>query len=232
MYVPASELQQYRGQFACPYCVQDLRDADRKSEERVPEKPHLEAVSLPEQCERCGRDLEGRVYILNDRKLCRSCVNDEQEKWGLVGGGPMAAPYKITLEPEKKRRKTSLIEAVISDALHLLGVKREKNVEIVVVGGNMPIAHAKPLAEGGIHQKKAERKPEAEGIMPLKGKGERPFELEGRAAPAAQKKAKAGEAVPEEKVEKKKKRKAGRKGAKDAQQDVLLDREAEKKTKQ
>jgi hypothetical protein len=169
MYLPAAELQQYRGQWMCPYCVQDMRDADRKAEEPAPDKgkPHLDVVSYLEQCERCGRDLDRRVYIWNGKRLCKSCVDDEQEKWGLVGGGPMAAPYRISLKPEKTRKKTGIIESLISETLYLFGIKKKKELEIIVMDAKMPIQHAKPMAEKAMESgKKAdERKPETEGIM-------------------------------------------------------------------
>jgi hypothetical protein len=181
MYLPATELQQYKGQWACPYCIMDMRESDRRSEEHAEARPKLEAVALPERCERCGRDLENRVYIWNGRKLCKTCVNEEQEKWGIVGGGPMSAPYKVTLEPEKKRKKVSLLEHAISEALFMLRLKRRpRNVEVIVINEKMPISRAKPMAEAAIRPKegKGEQKPEAEGLM--REKPVRPFELERR----------------------------------------------------
>jgi hypothetical protein len=168
MYLPASELQQYRGQWSCPNCIQDLRSEDRKAEEHVQERPHVDAIQYPEQCDRCGKDLKGRVYIWNGRKLCKSCVQDEQEKWGTVGGGPMAAPYRITLGPEKKRKKMSIIESIISEILHILGIRKKKELEIIVVNDRMPIGRAKPMAEtalAGAQKEKDSRKPQAEGLM-------------------------------------------------------------------
>jgi hypothetical protein len=169
MYLPASELQQYRGQFVCPYCTQDMRDEDRRSEYHE-ERPKLEVLQIPETCERCGRDLKGRVYIWNGKKLCRKCVEDEQEKWGLVGGGPTGAPQKITLEPERRKKKESMIEAAISEMLHVTGIrKRQRKVEIVEYTAKMPIQHAKPMAEGAAKPlKKEDQKPEAEGIMKIR----------------------------------------------------------------
>jgi bifunctional DNA-binding transcriptional regulator/antitoxin component of YhaV-PrlF toxin-antitoxin module len=202
MYLPAAELQQYRGQWMCPYCVQDMRDEDRRAQEphEAEKKPHLEVISYPEQCERCGRDLKGRVYILNDKKLCKNCVEDEKEKWGTVGGGPMAAPYRITLGPEKKRKKTSIIESALSEVLHVLGIRRRKEVEIVVVGGRMPIERARPMAEMpiiGLKKDKESRKPQAEGIMAIAKKEERkaagPSSRGGGEAPAAPEAAPASE---------------------------------------
>jgi len=192
MYLPAAELQQYRGQWMCPYCVQDMRSEDRKAEEPEPSKgkPHLDVISYTEQCERCGRDLKSRVYIWNGKRLCKSCVNDEQEKWSLVGGGPMAAPYRISLGPEKRRRKMSLIESLISDFLHLLGIKR-KEMEIIVIEPKMPIQRARPMAEKPMESGKTaeERRPKAEGLMSVdkaapKAAAQKPGAASESAAPA------------------------------------------------
>lgn len=204
MYLPAAELQQYRGQWACPYCIQDMRDADRRAEEQVQERPKLERVQLPELCERCGRDLDNRVYIWNGRKLCKNCVNDEQEKWGLVGGGPMSAPYRVTLEPERKRKKESFIIRMISEFLVLLGLKKKKKIEVVVLDGKMPISRARPLAEAMMSKKgKEDRKPETEGIMKEKEPG-RPPAGEQKPSPG-KKRRRASSIVPKKTSDEKKK---------------------------
>jgi hypothetical protein len=170
MYLPASELQQYGGQLACPYCIQDMRETvrrgEREADEQAREKPRLEVIQYSEQCERCGRDLESRVYIWNGKKLCKYCLEDEQDKWKLVGGGPMATPYRISLGPEKRRKKLSFLERIISDFLRLFGIKPKDEIEFVVYGGNIQsqIQGAKPMSEKR-RGEKLEKKPEAESIM-------------------------------------------------------------------
>ncbi len=218
MYLPAAELQQYRGQLTCPYCIQDLRYADTRTE-FTEEKHKLEVIQYPEQCERCGRDLEGRVYIWNGRKLCKKCMEDEQDsKWGLVGGGPMHAPQRMSLRPEAERKKKSLIEHVFSELLIFLRLKKRPVTEVVIYGGKMPIQRAKPMAEKPMEAKplKQERKPEAEGIIKSGAKGEyeghgEPFEFEGEGAPS---KPAAGPQAspPQEKKAKKKARRNRKKG--------------------
>ncbi|MFN7991210.1 MAG: hypothetical protein U0R44_03560 [Candidatus Micrarchaeia archaeon] len=167
MYLPASELQQYNGQWSCPYCIQDLRDADRHASEYREEKHKLEAYQYVEQCERCGRDLEGRVYIWNGRRLCKKCLEHEQESWGLVGGGPMHSPQKISFKPEQERKNRSLIESVLSEFLGLFGLKRKPKIkEVIIFEPKMPIERAKPMAESRMEGSgKDSRKPKAEGIM-------------------------------------------------------------------
>ncbi len=168
MYLPATELQQYNGQFTCPYCIQDLRDADRKAQETPQKKPPLEVYRLPEQCERCGRDLKGRVYIWNGERLCRKCMEYEQEsKWGLVGGGPMHAPMRISLKPEEERKNRSIIEAAISELLITLRLKKRPVKEVIIYDHKMPIQLAKPMTEKAMPSvgQKGERKPQAEGLM-------------------------------------------------------------------
>jgi hypothetical protein len=178
MYLPATELQSYRGMFVCPYCIQDMRDEDRRVSERPVERPRLEVLQYPETCERCGRDLEGRVYIWNAKKLCKSCLSDEQDTWGLARGGPMGPAQRIRVDTVHRAEKVSFIERRIGDFLMLLGLKKKPISEIVIYHPKMQgeIKAAKPMAEVAMAGKalaekpseKGEKKPspiEVEGIM-------------------------------------------------------------------
>jgi len=168
MYLPASELQQYRGMLVCPYCIQDMRAEDQRA--AAPhEKAPVQEISYPERCERCGRDLEGRAYIWNGKTLCRNCLEDEQGTWGVVGGGPSHGAQRASVMPIRRARQRSLLEAAISDFLALFGVKR-REPDIVAVEPEMPIAAAKPLAERSL-RKDERNAPQAEGIMRKKPKG-------------------------------------------------------------
>src|SRR3989338_1947758 len=72
MYLPAGELQTFKGQLTCPYCIMDLKDEDRRIEERsrVKERDNYASQDqLVEHCERCGRELN-TVYYLNGKRLC------------------------------------------------------------------------------------------------------------------------------------------------------------------
>ncbi len=175
MYLPASDLQQYRGQWTCPYCLQDLRFEERKITERLEQKPKLEPYTLHESCERCGKQITGQVYIWNGRRLCKRCLGDEQQKWELASGGPSGAPYRI--RPNTSKKKTSLIESIISDFLMLLGLKKERDVIVYETlpgakpkaSAKMPIDAAKPMAEKisktKFVQSKQEQELETEGLM-------------------------------------------------------------------
>lgn len=98
MYLPATELQMYRGQLCCQYCIMDLKDEVRRVEEagRKAESWHKERELgeryEEERCERCGRALT-MAFFYNDKRLCGSCVEEEKKKWGGVGGErpPMVA---------------------------------------------------------------------------------------------------------------------------------------------
>ena len=95
MYLPAVELQTYRGQWTCQYCIMDLRDAERAAEAKHTARAGSEA-STPshhesessrygpesefEHCDRCKRKLT-IVYIFNNRKLCENCVDKEKDQW-------------------------------------------------------------------------------------------------------------------------------------------------------
>ena len=169
MYLPASELQQYKGQLTCPYCIMDMRDEDRKRDQPHPEESKFDKLPYIESCERCGRDLHGKVYILNDKKLCKSCVDDEKNKWELVSGAPTGPGQRISLTPIKNKKKTDLITFIISETLYVLQLKKRPVVrEITVYNSKMPIGVAKPMAEERATIKKEETKPETEGLMAIK----------------------------------------------------------------
>lgn len=174
MYLPATELQQYKGQWMCPYCLQDSRDADRRATEYVRKKEPTKVLSYPETCERCGRDLKSRVYIWNGRRLCRNCLGDEQEKWGIVGGGPVGPPQRISVRVMEKGKLRIWLEGLFSRFLALFGIKmKQPPPEIVVYEQKIPIKHAKPMAEEAMAEKK-EGTPQVEGIIKKKKKKKKP----------------------------------------------------------
>jgi hypothetical protein len=162
MYLPATELQQYRGQLVCPYCLQDMRAEDRRSE-APPTKGPAQELSYPERCERCGRDLEGRAYLWNGKTLCKSCLDDEKGTWGLVGGGPSHGGQRVSVIPIRAAKRKSLFETIISDFLALLG-RKKKEPEIIPLEPVVPVGRIKPMTER-ITRKDGPDAPEAEGIM-------------------------------------------------------------------
>jgi hypothetical protein len=173
MYLPASELQQYRGQPMCPYCIQDVRDQDRKAEEYVSHENHkAEVITYVEQCERCGRDLQGRVYVWNGRKLCKSCLEDAKDSWQLERGGPMGPAQRIKVDTRRQSEKLSFIESAIGEFLMLAGMKKRPVEEIVIYHPKMQgeILGAKPMSEKAEIVKK-EDNIEIEGIMTKESKG-------------------------------------------------------------
>jgi hypothetical protein len=169
MYIPVSELQQYRGQWMCPYCVQDMRDQDRKAEERFEhhEKPRVDVITYVEQCERCGRDLQGKVYVWNGRKLCKRCLDDAKDSWTLETGKPMGPGQRIKVDVAKKDEQRSIFERSIGEILVLAGMKKKPISEIVIYHPKMQgeIQAAKPLDEKTIIGQNKEQRIEIEGIM-------------------------------------------------------------------
>jgi len=136
MYLPVAELQQYKGQWMCPYCLMDEREDDKKKNEykerRYEKEPlYTTAIKYSETCQRCGRETD-LLYSYNDRILCSSCLGEEQKKWGTVGGGPAATPYRIK-QGEGKGVLAQMFEALLVALGIKKAEKKEKEPEIVAV---------------------------------------------------------------------------------------------------
>jgi hypothetical protein len=132
MYLPVSELQMYRGQLTCQYCIMDLRDEERRLEERrgikeqekKKEEELLEEVREGEVCERCGRLLT-TVYYVHGKKLCASCFDHEKEEWKGTGPErPPLSPYRIKTQKSFLSNLVVAIEKRIGDLLALIGITK------------------------------------------------------------------------------------------------------------
>ncbi len=105
MYVPQTELQNYRGQMYCPYCLQDLRDEETSHQKHVDEQLHLDPIAVTQKCERCGKEISGRVQMWNGKKLCKECVEDGKKEWGTISGSPdKGGNYAPAITTEEKTR--------------------------------------------------------------------------------------------------------------------------------
>jgi hypothetical protein len=168
MYLPMAELQNYRGQLTCQYCIMDLRDAERKHEERksqpLPEsgkkiggrseEEHLSYLSDDERCDRCKRKM-GIVYIFNNRKLCEICVHVEKEEWEEKGSGamPMVLKFRIKGNEGLLSKIMAKLEIAWGD------LRREKRAKTATKAENSRVKPV-PIQEG---PKKEEKKDDSEG---------------------------------------------------------------------
>ncbi len=137
MYLPNLELQMYMGQWYCPYCVMDLRDQNKPHHEKT-QKRNTQTIKH-EYCERCGKLLKTTVYILNGRKLCKTCLDSEKDDHGPTSPPVMSISlqrknhpfYAPILSPA-----TLFFEGLISWILIKLGLKKDipkTNTDIVAV---------------------------------------------------------------------------------------------------
>lgn len=141
MYLPSSELQQYNGQWTCPYCMMDMKDEERRRTERADKREEkrkqdewAEKARQTEQCERCGKPLF-TVYYLNGKKLCSVCAQETKGGGGGVGPErPPLFPYKIREEKDSKPRGLSgfiaVLEAKIGEILAWIGLIETKEKKI------------------------------------------------------------------------------------------------------
>ena len=159
----------------------EFRDEDRRMNKY--KKPELSTTPIirHEACERCGREAEF-FYIWNGRKLCKSCLDEEQAKWGMAGGGPSAAPTRVVYN----RKSGGLLSSIISDILAKIGLMKSKKPglkgEIVAANSvkvktetakkkgkkkGVSFKYGKPLS-GNFEKEKEEKAPESEGLMKTK----------------------------------------------------------------
>jgi|GEM_PF-652117 len=179
MYLPAAELQQYKGNWVCPYCLIDLKEEEKKLEkpqkEYKPEKYPIQPLSYGERCERCGREAE-TLYIWNGKKLCSSCLAEEQKKWTTVSRGPGGAPIVVGRE-----KREGLLSLIIGRLLEFIGLRKRKQVGEEIVAQRIekvekenkerPVnvvsfKHGKPLSEELKREevKEEEQKEKKEGM--------------------------------------------------------------------
>jgi hypothetical protein len=163
MYVPASELQQYKGQWMCPYCLMDSRDEDRRAQGGG-EDSYLKSHYRGESCERCGRTLS-IVYYYGGRRLCETCVESAKNEWGDVGGErPPMSMYRISSKRAGESKMLAFFVALFSEILRRLGIrvpkKKKKEAEIVAIKPKRKVfvPFAKPMKEGAIKDKEQPKK--------------------------------------------------------------------------
>lgn len=123
MYLPTSELQTYRGQLTCQYCIMDLKDEERRIEERSKREDkkkdrYISEEQAGERCDRCGRELT-TVYYYNGKHLCSTCLEEEKKDWKTVGGErPPMAMFKVRAE---RSRLSTIVAAVHKIANEFFG---------------------------------------------------------------------------------------------------------------
>ena len=187
MYVPASELQQYKGQWMCPYCLQDSRDEDQKV---MKNSDHIySAITLQEKCERCGRTLSV-VYYYSGRRLCETCFEEAKNQWGDVGGErPPMSMLRVSSGQGQRSAMMGFFHALFSEILIRIGLKqREKEKEKQLHGEIVAIRKkirkfvplAKPMGETamGGQEKPIEKEAETKKKKSKKKKKQTKEEIE------------------------------------------------------
>ena len=135
MYLPAMELQQYRGQLLCPYCIQDMREEVRKEEAPAergnlpaysPDLPILHETEVQQVCDRCGCESE-KFYLWNGKRLCKKCLEDGQKTWHIEEGAPppqSSGAYvrkPVSTSPQKQPQR-----GAVSNILGALGLGKKQ----------------------------------------------------------------------------------------------------------
>lgn len=126
MYLPISELQPYKGQWACPYCITDMRDEDRRAERSYGQQgKELNPTYTQERCERCGTTLSV-VYYYNGKRLCGTCAEQEKDKGERKGSErPPMVVYRI----KEKGRASSIVSSIGQKIDQLIRRKKTDEAE-------------------------------------------------------------------------------------------------------
>ncbi|MDD2655713.1 MAG: hypothetical protein PHQ80_03535 [Candidatus ainarchaeum sp.] len=163
MYIPKSEMQQWRGQWICPNC---RMDAEREEEHTAEKKKEEEGAGpgmyeKPGRCERCGRETK-ILYRFNNRNLCWYCLDDENTT-DYSGAGPSGGAIRVQLRAERSKRR-----GIVHRLMRVLtGGKEEEEKETVVSTAEVvPIKKrgregvpAKTAVPSKVPEKKAEHVP-------------------------------------------------------------------------
>ncbi len=168
MYVPAYELQQYKGQWTCPVCLGDMRSEDR---EKV---ATLDAIG--EKCSRCGTS-PPMIYVYNGRRLCQTCFEQAKtDDTDFKSRKPPKGGAKVLIVDRGVGKIVDLLEDAIIIFFRFFGVKLEKrpkksaNIsEVVAVRKTKRekdpmINRAKTMEEGLEIMQDSQNAPLSEGI--------------------------------------------------------------------
>lgn len=149
-------------------------------ENKTKQKPHLRILVYPEVCERCGK-AASVLYLWNNRWLCKTCLEEEQQEWGVVSGGPSAGAHKVTYQ-----KKSGVLNSIINTVLEKTGLARRKAESPITAESAVKtrsekkagkyketaiFRYGRPLAEQA--EGKAGESPELEGIRKPKKKSKR-----------------------------------------------------------
>lgn len=141
MYIPTSEMQQWKGQWICPNCRMDTEREDElrfEGKKRKEEGAGSETYEKPGRCQRCGRETK-ILYQFNGRKLCWYCLEDE-DSTDYSGAGPSGGAIRVQVRQEKSRRK-----GLINRLIRMISGGGDGEEKVTVISN----ARIIPIRKGG-----------------------------------------------------------------------------------
>jgi hypothetical protein len=109
--------------------LQNQQDDNARREHSEPDLV-FRVISYNEACERCGKDLS-RVFIWNGKKLCKRCVEEEQDLWAIIPGTPNGLPQRIKNYSKNEEKEGSLIGSLTSEFLGFFHFRRMQKEALV-----------------------------------------------------------------------------------------------------
>ena len=145
MYLPTVELQQWRGQLYCPYCIMDIRDGEKGEEEEQGTKSRDSAKqdifspdddakpfgvrAIERVCDRCKEDLD-IVYVFEESKFCEACFHQKKKEWktGNVQVPPFLK-FKVKESPSLLNRVFRFVKRGVKEGLKINRLETAKEKE-------------------------------------------------------------------------------------------------------
>ncbi len=163
-YLPASELQTYSGQWCCPSCIMNMKDADRRaSAVDSATKAKGERETEQERCQRCGRGMDV-AYTLNNTRYCQTCADELKKGWDNKGG---EKPPRVAL---REHAGTGVIHSTIVALEKKIGnAIKERIVSSKKIGEKNVEEGEKNKKDEGVILAQQEKNPISEGLAKTSG---------------------------------------------------------------
>ncbi len=161
IYLPREELQQWKGMWYCPYCLNEIIEEEEMKEklkdkarrngwETTSEGPKVPEIKPPDDeggatasrvrdgqflCDKCGKTMD-KIIILADHKFCEQCFREYEKQ--LKANGIAVPPHVIL----KKKTSGFLLSALLKSLKQRITALWRKKKEVKNASNSEHSRHA------------------------------------------------------------------------------------------